>query len=132
MFDADPFDEVDAMEGQLYSATLADHATDPDIDPLSFSKIFGPAWLIVTADGSLSGTPGAGDVGEHSWTVECTDGKGGMDQATLEIRVAPASGGPPPGGPATVPALAPAALAALVLGMVAWGMLAERRRPGGR
>ena len=131
-FAADPFDEIDATEGQPYSATLADDATDPDFDPLTFSKISGPEWLVVAADGALSGTPSAGDVGEHSSTVECDDGNGGTDQATLEIRVAPASGNPPAGGPLSIPALAPVALAALVLGMVALGTLAARPKSGYR
>ena len=131
MFDADIIDEVDATEGQLYSATLAGRVSDPDFDPLTFSKISGPAWLVVAMDGALSGTPDAGDVGEHSWTVACDDGNGGTDQARLEIRVAPASGDPPPGGPPSVPALSPAARAALLLGIVALGALAEGRRPGG-
>ena len=123
MFDADTFDEVDASEGELYGATLEEHASDPDLDPLTFSKVSGPAWLIVSVDGSLSGTPGAGDVGEHSWTIACYDGNGGMDQATLEIRVAPASGGPP-----SVPALSPAALVALLMGIFSVAVLVARPR----
>ncbi len=72
--------------------TLADDASDPESDPMTFSAS-GPSWLTVNPDGSLTGTPGAGDVGLNSWTVQ-VDATGGSDQATLEITVDPAPVGP--------------------------------------
>jgi hypothetical protein len=54
-FTSDPINEVDGMENELYSSTLADDATDPENDTLTFSKISGPAWLEVAADGMLLG-----------------------------------------------------------------------------
>jgi hypothetical protein len=95
-FTSDPIVETNATEAQAYSSSIADDADDPDSDPLSFSKITGPAWLTVASNGALSGTPGAGDVGLNSFTVEVDDGQGGTDQATLEITV-DAAGGSPPG-----------------------------------
>lgn len=87
-FTSDPIVEPDATEDSPYSGTIADDATDPDAgDTLTFSKASGPAWLTVAPDGALSGTPGAGDVGLNSWTVQVDDGHGGVDQATLEITV---------------------------------------------
>jgi hypothetical protein len=86
-FTSDPINEVDGMENELYSSTLADDATDPENDTLTFSKISGPAWLEVAADGMLLGTPGTDDVDLNSWTVGINDGYGGSDQATLEIFV---------------------------------------------
>jgi len=71
-----------------YSGTIADDATDPDVgDTLSFSKLSGPAWLTVTSDGTLSGTPATADLGLGTWTVQVSDGNGGIDQATLNITI---------------------------------------------
>lgn len=53
---------------------------------MTFSKVSGPAWLSVAANGALSGTPGAGDIGLNSFTVQ-VDATGGSDTATLEITV---------------------------------------------
>ena len=57
-----------------------------DSDPLTFSKVSGPAWLSVASDGTLSGTPLNENVGLNSWTVQVSDG---VDSsiATLEITV---------------------------------------------
>jgi hypothetical protein len=96
-FTSDPIVEINATEAQSYSSSIADDASDPDSDPLTFSKISGPAWLIVASSGALSGTPGAGDIGLNSFTVEVDDGQGGTDQATLEITVDPAGGPGLPG-----------------------------------
>jgi hypothetical protein len=91
-FTVDPFSEVNATENAAYSATIADDASDPESDPMTFSKVSGPAWLSVAADGTLSGTPGAGDVGLNAFTVQ-VDATGGSDTATLNITVDPASSG---------------------------------------
>ena len=91
-FAADPVVEANGTEGQSYSGTIADDASDPESDPMTFSKVSGPAWLIVASNGDLSGTPGAGDVGLNSVTVQ-VDAVGGSDTATLEITV-DAVGGP--------------------------------------
>ncbi len=89
-FTSDPVSEAGAIEGSSYNGDLTDNAYDPDGDTLTFSKVSGPAWLNVAANGSLSGTPGAGDVGLNSWTVQVDDGRGGSDTASLEINVDPA------------------------------------------
>lgn len=85
VWNTDPIDEVAAIEGGGYASTLADDASDGD--PLSFSVISGPAWLVVAPDGALSGTPGNGDTGPNSWTVDVTDGMAAPVQATLNIEV---------------------------------------------
>ncbi len=72
--------------------SLAPDATDVDApsgDTLSFSKISGPAWLSVAADGTLSGTPGAADVGANTFVVRVTDLAGAFADATLAITVYP-------------------------------------------
>jgi len=57
--------------------------------------VSGPAWLSVAANGALSGTPGAGDVGLNSFTVQ-VDATGGSDTAVLEITVIAAPVNQPP------------------------------------
>uniref|UniRef100_UPI002608D00A putative Ig domain-containing protein n=1 Tax=uncultured Muriicola sp. TaxID=1583102 RepID=UPI002608D00A len=91
-FITDPVFESNAMEDVAYSSTLADDASDPESDPMTFSKVSGPAWLNVAANGALSGTPGAGDVGLNSFTVQ-VDATGGSDTAVLQITI-DAAGGP--------------------------------------
>ncbi|HET6443307.1 MAG TPA: putative Ig domain-containing protein [candidate division Zixibacteria bacterium] len=86
-FDSDPIIEIDGTEDAAYSSTLADDASDPDSDPLTFTKISGPSWLSIATNGALTGLPANADVGLNSWIVEVSDGNGGADQATLEITV---------------------------------------------
>jgi len=69
--------------------TLAVNAADPDDDTLTFSKLSGSAWLVVAANGGLSGTPGVGDVGTNTWTVQVADATR-TATATLQIKVAAA------------------------------------------
>ncbi len=89
-FTSDPISAASAIEGSSYNGSIAGNASDPDGDALTFSRVSGPAWLIVAPNGTLSGTPGAGDVGLNSWTVQVDDGRGGSATATLEITVDPA------------------------------------------
>ena len=71
-------------------STLAGLATDVDGGAaLTFSKASGPAWLGVAADGTLSGTPGVGDVGANNFTVRVTDNASAFADATLAITVLP-------------------------------------------
>ena len=88
IFITDPIHKANAIIDQPYiGQTLAGSATDADGDPLTYSKLTGPAWLNISPDGTLSGTPGSGDKGMNKWTVEVSDGRGGTDQATLMINV---------------------------------------------
>ena len=86
--------EPGITRGLAYAASLAANATDQDLpygDSLSFSKIGGPAWLMIGSNGALTGTPGAGDVSLNSFTVRVTDASGLYADATLEISVFPFS-----------------------------------------
>jgi hypothetical protein len=85
-FNTDPINEVDATEDSAYSSTLADDASDPEGDPMTFFKTGGPAWLNVASNGALSGTPANSDVGLNVFTVQ-VDATGGSDTATLNITV---------------------------------------------
>ena len=89
-FTANPVTKPAATEDAAYSgATLADVAADADYsDTLTFTKVSGPAWLSVAANGALSGTPANGDVGANSFTVRVTDNGGLTSNTTLNISVA--------------------------------------------
>jgi hypothetical protein len=89
IFTNDPIIEINAADGVAYFSTIADDATDPDSDPLSFSRVAGPMWLSVDPNGVVSGTPSLGDLCVNSFTVQVEDGYGGMDQTTLDITVLP-------------------------------------------
>ncbi|MCB0404279.1 MAG: tandem-95 repeat protein [Bdellovibrionales bacterium] len=66
---------ADATEDQPYSFDLAPLATDEDGDALTFSKLTGPAWLKVAANGKITGTPAQADVGNYTATFSVSDGK---------------------------------------------------------
>ncbi|MFO7962810.1 MAG: MopE-related protein [Desulfobacterales bacterium] len=85
-FTADTIDEIDATENIDYNSTLADDASDPEGDAMTFSKVFGPMWLTVASDGKLSGTPSSGDVGSNTFSVR-VEATGGYDTADLNIMV---------------------------------------------
>jgi alpha-glucosidase len=85
---SNPFTRPDAPTNVAYADTLAGLATDPDVgDTLAFSKVSGPAWLNVAANGGLTGTPGPGDLGTNTFTVRVTDSGGLSNDATLLIAV---------------------------------------------
>ncbi|MBI9020633.1 MAG: sulfatase-like hydrolase/transferase [Verrucomicrobia bacterium] len=87
-FNSDPIVEMTAVQDYRYSSSIADNASDQNSDPMTFSKISGgPAWLNVSSNGLLSGTPGGGDVGTNNWTVSVTDNITGTNTATLSINV---------------------------------------------
>lgn len=86
-FTSDPIVKSNATQGSAYSGSIAGNASDPDADPLTFTKTAGPAWLSVGSTGALSGTPGSADVGLNSFTVSVADGRGGSDSAALQITV---------------------------------------------
>lgn len=78
----------DGTEYQPYSGTsLAGDASDPDGNPLTFSKVSGPDWLTVHSDGSLDGSPGPGDLGSNNFSVRVTDPGGLSADASVEIQI---------------------------------------------
>jgi hypothetical protein len=86
-FLSDPIMEVDAVEGIAYSSTLSDDLVAFDAPQLTFSKLTGPGWLTVAADGTLGGTPSASDIGLSVFTIQVEDGFGHSDQARVDIAV---------------------------------------------
>ncbi|QJE97925.1 LamG-like jellyroll fold domain-containing protein [Luteolibacter luteus] len=54
---------------------------------LTFSKISGPAWLSVAADGSLFGVPRLGDVGQSEMLVSAASSGGAITTAVIPLNV---------------------------------------------
>jgi autotransporter-associated beta strand protein len=72
-----------SVSGVPFTGTIAGTAASPN-GGITYSKASGPSWLIVAADGTLSGTPGfADEAGE--FLVRATDSLGGTALAILEI-----------------------------------------------
>jgi hypothetical protein len=88
VFSSDPIDKLADEDVPFTGQTLAAHASDADGNPLSFSKLNGPAWLSVASNGALSGTPGNDDVGSNTFMVRVTDSISATDDAVLRITVA--------------------------------------------
>ena len=90
VFLSNPFSAPAVNVGQSYSGTISDQATDPNPgSSLSFAKMSGPAWLVVAADGSLSGIPAAADIGTNIFSVSVSDSAGLANSATMKIPVVP-------------------------------------------
>ena len=85
--------------GKAYTGSLAEFANDPtEGESLTFSKADDdPEWLTVAPDGSLSGTPLAGDVGANQFNIEVTDGNSTISN-TLMINVIDTGGPTAPEG----------------------------------
>ena len=69
------------LGGQL----TASHPVPEEV--LTFSKVSGPGWLVVSPSGALGGTPQDADLGTNQFVVEVSDGSGESDQADLTISV---------------------------------------------
>ncbi|MBJ7257787.1 MAG: putative Ig domain-containing protein [Akkermansiaceae bacterium] len=97
-FNTEPISKAAATVAQAYTGqTLAGSATDPNSNPLTFTKLpGGPTWLSVAPNGALSGTPAPTDAGLNRWTVQVSS-SGGTDTATLLIDVVAPGPNPPSG-----------------------------------
>lgn len=88
-FLSDPIQPPYAVADYAYCESIA--AQIEDIDPgdtATLSKLDGPDWLTVSADGTLSGTPTPADAGTtNNFTVRVTDAAGAWSEATIEIAV---------------------------------------------
>jgi len=98
-FSSDPISKSPATSGTAYAGqTLAGGATDPNSQPLTFTKLSkisgGTDWLTVSSSGALSGTPSSADAGLNRWTVQVSS-TGGSDTATLLIDVSAPGLNPP-------------------------------------
>lgn len=86
-FTASSFTMTNATVSSTYSGSLVAKATDADTDVLTFAKVSGPSWLSIASNGTLSGTPAAGDAGAGSYSVSVTDPDGQSATATMSITV---------------------------------------------
>jgi|GEM_PF-1931544 len=89
VFKTNPTRSPSGSEGEAYvGQTLAGSATDPDDgDTLTYSKTYGPAWLVVSSTGTLGGTPPTGSKGLHQFTIRATDTAGASAVTTLQIQI---------------------------------------------
>ena len=86
VFTEDIFTRASAIEGVDYAETVADTIFEGSV--VDFSRVAGPLWLEVAADGTLSGVAGDSNVGLNSFTIRATDVVDGwFDDATFEITV---------------------------------------------
>ena len=87
-FTSSPITGGGATEDSAYSGSVSGYGADVDAgDTLTYSKVSGPAWLMVASNGALGGTPLNGDVGANSFTVKVTDAAGLNATATLNVTV---------------------------------------------
>ncbi|MDF7826670.1 Ig domain-containing protein [Pontiellaceae bacterium B12227] len=93
-FSQDTYDGGSAQLGAAYTGSVAGAATDADGDTVTYAIApGGPDWLVVSTNGSLSGTPyNTWDLGINRFTLIAADGKGRIDLAELEIYVTDESG----------------------------------------
>jgi subtilisin-like proprotein convertase family protein len=96
LFSADPISKNAALVNGAYSGTVSGNASDPNGQALTFSKVSGPTWLSIAANGILSGTPQLADLGLNRWTVQVSS-SGGTDTAILLINVTAPGPNPPLG-----------------------------------
>ncbi len=65
----------EVVELKALKFSVAELASDPDGDKISFHKTAGPEWLLVDAKGKISGTPAEGSFGPYTATIEIRDGQ---------------------------------------------------------
>jgi hypothetical protein len=92
VFILNPINRPAGSEEKPYAGgTLAATATDPDAgDSITYSKVDGPEWLAISADGTLSGTPPVGSAGTNRFTVRATDKAGASGDSVLLIEISSA------------------------------------------
>lgn len=97
VFTVNPINRSAGSEELPYSGeSIAGTAADPDAgDVITFSKVSGPGWLVVSETGELSGTPPAGSSGMNTFIVRVTDAEGATGDSVLQIQIS-ASGLPLP------------------------------------
>ncbi len=75
-------------QGVAYNGTIAGTATDADVgDTITYSKASGPEWLVVAANGTLSGSPSWDDSGTQEFAVSATDSVGASAVAVVTIQL---------------------------------------------
>jgi uncharacterized repeat protein (TIGR03803 family) len=93
MFTNSSFPVGSAIACLPYSGIIAGRTVAPAGDTLSYSKVSGPAWLNVAANGALAGTPTNSDIGTNWFVISLTDTNGVTASANMSLVVA---ADPPP------------------------------------
>jgi autotransporter-associated beta strand protein len=76
---------LSATQNIAFNYSLGSVASDPDAgDTLTFSKVGGPAWLNLAADGTMTGMPSS-DGGTNLFVVRVTDSAGASAFAVMAI-----------------------------------------------
>ncbi|WP_413314213.1 SUMF1/EgtB/PvdO family nonheme iron enzyme [Prochlorococcus sp. MIT 0703] len=84
---ADAWAGGDAVIGGEYSFSITDSAIDPEGAVLAFSKLEGPEWLSLDAQGKLSGTPSRSDVGINYATFRVADTSGLYHDTPIPVAI---------------------------------------------
>jgi len=87
IFSKNPFTLAPAISAIPYSATISNQAVSLPGDTLTFAKISGPAWLGVSPDGIVSGTPTDADIGANTFAISLSDTNGFFASTTMNIVV---------------------------------------------
>ena len=82
-----------AIAGGLYTYDAT--ASDPDGDTLSYSLLSGPDGVVFNpVTGLLQWIPTADQTGDHDFTLDVSDGRGGVASQSFTTGVAPVNRGP--------------------------------------
>jgi autotransporter-associated beta strand protein len=89
VFAVSPFATANGSEGVSYvGQTVAGRASDVDAgDTLTYSKVSGPTWLAVAANGALTGTPPPGSAGLNVFGIRATDSASATADGILQITI---------------------------------------------
>lgn len=88
MFNGDVVQAKVAVAGKDFTDNLGRLAFDLNVeDTLTFTKVDGPTWLTIEADGSMSGLPGFAHLGTNEFNVTVQDDAGESDSAILQVVV---------------------------------------------
>ena len=74
-----------AYEGTSYAGSVAGNATDPDGGEITYSKVYGPDWLVVDPDGTLSGTPSGNLPPAQYVTIRAADAANAVSYFILNL-----------------------------------------------
>lgn len=88
VFSSDSIVLPNATRGQAYTApSLTNQVSDAEQNTLTFTKVNGPTWLTIAANGTLSGTPGVANEGLNVFVVRVSDPSGASSDAELRVTV---------------------------------------------
>ena len=74
-------------ESTPWADSLNRYADDKDGDALKFTKLAGPAWINISEDGKMTGTPTFSDAGDNVLTLQVDDGNGHTDTCVFTLPV---------------------------------------------